>query len=99
MDISKKMEDNNVKNGNEWIEFFKSMQFIIMLLIVPLWNAIDKYFEYQSKKDKEYIEGIVNKTINVPMQDIKEELKEIRKEQREMREEWNRELRQLLKDK
>jgi hypothetical protein len=61
-----------------WIDWLKNIQLFGIALLIPLWRAIDKYFEYQSKKDREFIKQVVDESMYVNMKSIKEDLKELK---------------------
>lgn len=70
---------------SNWMEWFKSIQFFGVALIVPLWRAIDKYFEYQSKKDREFIKSVVQESIISAMQEIRIDIKDVKEDIKEVK--------------
>ena len=71
--------------SQNWMEWFKSIQFFGVALIIPLWRAIDKYFEYQSKKDREFIKSVVQEAITSTMQEIRSDIKDVKDDIKEVK--------------
>lgn len=80
-----------------WIDWFKSVQFFAVALIIPLWKLIDKYFEYQSKKDRDFIKSVVQEAISGEMSQVREDIKELKTTIDNDRKENSKEIKELTK--
>lgn len=81
-----------------WIDWFKNIQFFAIALIIPLWRLIDKYFEYQSKKDREFIKSVVEESISGNMREIKEDIQELKKAMNDDRKETSKAILDLTRE-
>lgn len=50
----------------------------ILPFVVVVWKGIDKYFEYQSKKDKEFVKELVSELLTGALQGITRDIKELK---------------------
>ena len=85
------MADQHTEN---WVDWFKSIQFFGVAMLIPLWRAIDKYFEYKTKKDRDAIKDVVDESV----QGIKDDIQELRREIQKGREETNKQIVDLYKE-
>lgn len=67
-------------------------------LFILIWKAIDKYFEYQAKKDKELIKELVREVMGETLTEIRNDIKELRQDREKDMREINNTLREIVRD-
>ncbi len=96
---------NEMSKFDEILDFFKSVNFIIVLLIVPLWKWIDKHFEFKKQRDRDFIksaakEGIREEIagVNAKLDDMKDDIEGLKKQAEEDRKETQKQLMQIVRE-
>lgn len=92
------MAETPHNSGNSFLEWFSGIQFFAVALLIPLWRGIDKYFEYKSKKDSEYIRQVVEESMAASMRELREDLKEIKQTMDQDRKDNSKEFKALTQE-
>lgn len=89
------------QQGQFWqevVEVLKSYNLFLIALLYPLNKAIIQYFEYKKQKDKEAIKDVVVDAITPFQNEMRAELKEIKASQESDRLQFNRDIKELLRE-
>ena len=89
---------NTPAEPTTWIDWFKNIQFFLLALIIPAWRMIDKYFEYQAKKDRDFIKSVVDESIRPGLERIDEKLDDMRRAQERDRDNFNTKITDIYKE-
>jgi len=94
--------------SNAWesiVEYIKSVNVLVAILIVPAWRWIDKYFDYRKGRDREFIknaakEGVREETARLEgkLDNIRNEFSELKRQQQKDREDFNDEIKEILRE-
>jgi len=86
------------KEPENWIDWFKSIQFFGLLLIIPAWRLIDKYFEYLKTMRTDQITQIVKSALSDELREVKNDIKDIQTQQTRDRDKINQQLVDIYKE-
>jgi len=71
------------------LEFIEKILVYIIPVVVIFWKGIDRYFEYQSKKDKEFVKELVSELLTGALQGITKDIKELKDDRKKDYEHFN----------
>lgn len=92
------MECSKMADNTNYFNIVEKFLLIIGPIIVVIWKGIDKYFEYQAKKDKEFVKEMVKEIVTGALLGVRSDIKEMKEQRKQDFEHYNQTLLDIYKE-